>query len=92
MATVTFKSDNKTAQVNNGDKLIDVAQQQSASIPFGCKNGICGTCIVKVTKGIENISPMEEKEKNTLAMFGAGAQNRLACQCKVQGDVEIEDL
>ena len=92
MPTITFKSDNKTADVNPGDPLIDACQRIGASIPFGCRNGICGTCIMKVNKGLENIAPMEEKEKNTLSMFGAGPQNRLACQCKINGDVEIEDL
>ena len=92
MPTVTFKSDNKQAQANPGDMLMNIAQANNASIPFGCKNGICGTCIIKVNKGMENLSPMEEKEKNTLAMFGAGPQNRLTCQCKVNGDVEVEDI
>jgi ferredoxin len=92
MPTITFKSDNKQVQCNPGDMLIDICKRENASIPFSCQNGICGTCIMKVNKGMENISAIEEKEKNTLAMFGAGPQNRLACQCKINGDVEIEDL
>lgn len=92
MPTVTFKSDNKTAQCEPGTPLIDLCKQQGASVPFSCQNGICGTCIIKVNSGMENLSAPEEKEKNTLQMFGAGPQNRLACQCKVNGDVEIEDI
>jgi ferredoxin len=92
MPNVTFKSDNKTVQANQGQPLIEVATSNNSSIPFGCKNGICGTCLIKVNKGMENLSPPEDKEKNTLAMFGAGPQNRLTCQCKVNGDVEIENI
>jgi ferredoxin len=92
MPNVTFKSDNKTEQAQQGEPLMNVADRTKASIPFGCRNGICGTCIMKVNKGMENLSAPEEKEKNTLQMFGAGPQNRLTCQCKVNGDVEIENL
>lgn len=92
MSTVTFKTDNKTAEAQPGEPLMNICDRVQASVPFSCRNGICGTCIIKVNSGMENLSSPEEKEKNTLQMFGAGANNRLACQCKVNGDVEIEDI
>jgi ferredoxin len=92
MPTVIMKSDNKTVQCEPGTPLIDVCKRENASVPFSCQNGVCGTCIIKVNSGLENLSPIEEKEKNTLQMFGAGPEHRLACQCKVNGDVEFEDL
>jgi ferredoxin len=92
MAKVTFVSDNKSMDVEPGTPLVDVADKTQASIPFSCRNGICGTCLIKIKSGMENLSPKEDKEKTTLELFGATPQNRLACQCKVNGDVEVENL
>ena len=58
-------------------------------------------CRVKITKGMENITPMGMMEKAkfkvpipdplpALAYIGNEETMRLACYCKIQGDVEVE--
>ncbi|PIO01426.1 ferredoxin, partial [Candidatus Pacearchaeota archaeon CG09_land_8_20_14_0_10_30_9] len=52
-----------------------------------CCGGICGTCKIKVLKGIENINPKTEEEME----FQLEKNERLACQChKIKGDIEID--
>jgi ferredoxin len=59
-------------------------------IPFGCRVGACGACVVEVIAGRENLSLMDEEEKIFLDELALGGLTyRLACQCKVFGDVEI---
>lgn len=91
MPKVVFKSDKKTVNVPAGTPLTQVAEDNGASIPFSCKAGVCVSCLINVVKGMENLSPMTENEKATLEGFGAKPNQRLACQCIVNGDVEIEN-
>ena len=95
MAKVTFKNDNLTVDVPAGKSIKDVCDENACSIPFGCRNGVCGTCLSTITKGKENLKPAEENEKMTLEGFGANPpEKRLLCQCKMaegNEDVEIEN-
>ena len=90
MPKVVFKSDGKTIEVPAGTPLTQVAEDNGASIAFSCKAGVCMSCLVNVTKGAENLGPVTDNEKATLEGFGAKPNQRLACQCIVNGDCEIE--
>jgi len=90
MPKVTIKTDNKTFDVPDGYALIDIGEQHDTSILFGCRDGACGACMVRVVSGAENLSPMEENEKDFLSTMAAAPNERLACQCKVKGDVVLE--
>jgi ferredoxin len=60
--------------------------------------GMCGTCAVYVKKGMDNLSKKSMMEKvnftlhpkTSFAVIGHEDEMRLACQCSVQGDVEVE--
>lgn len=55
----------------------------------------CTTCRVKVEEGMENLSPREKDEENTLKRFqGEDIMEgpfRLSCQAKVYGDIKISE-
>ena len=56
--------------------------------------GICGTCRVLITKGMENASPMGLRERIklrylSLAYIGNEDTMRLSCQTQVNGDMEV---
>ena len=72
---------------------------------FNCHGlGMCGTCRVNVVAGMENTNPMTWREWSkfkspipvspdpvpTLAFVGHEETMRLACVCKVHGNVEVE--
>lgn len=80
-------------EVDSGAELADVSRDNGWPIAFGCENGLCGTCIVHVSEGKENLNAPEEVEQQTLQMMCMDdGEHRLACRCKVQGDVEIEGM
>ncbi len=91
MPKIVFKSDGKEIEVEKGTPLVQAAEDAGASITFSCKAGVCVSCIINVVKGMENLGEKTENEKATLEGFGAKPNQRLACQCTVNGDVEIEN-
>ncbi len=64
--------------------------------------GMCGTCRVKITAGMENTSPLSVREKlkfkylpvpdpiPCLAYIGNEQTMRLACTTRVNGDITVE--
>ena len=65
-------------EVADGAKVINEAE--SLGITFGCQDGICGTCIVEVEEGMENLSERNQAEVD-MALEG---NQRLACQCTLK--------
>lgn len=60
---------------------------QNSPVLFGCRTGICGTCLV-IVKG--DVNPPSEAEKEILEVFAPGNnQARLACQLQLTSDIEI---
>ncbi|MDR2152904.1 MAG: (2Fe-2S)-binding protein [Helicobacteraceae bacterium] len=71
--------------VKPGETLQEVIEKMGSGLPFGCRDGQCGTCIVEVVSGMDFISPKTEKEKVVLANFpDVSANARLTCQMKIQ--------
>ncbi|OGY88043.1 MAG: hypothetical protein A2233_04725 [Candidatus Kerfeldbacteria bacterium RIFOXYA2_FULL_38_24] len=89
MPKVNFKDDDLIVEAEIGANLKEVAQAEGASIPFGCEQGVCGTCLVKIVEGEENVSDVSDQEKETLESMGAEPGERLACQCQIEGDITV---
>ena len=77
MATVLY--DGQEAQVEDGSQILEACE--SLGVPFGCQDGLCGTCIVTVDEGMENLSGKNDKEQE----MGLAGDQRLACQCVLNG-------
>ncbi|MFH1283981.1 MAG: 2Fe-2S iron-sulfur cluster-binding protein [Candidatus Peregrinibacteria bacterium] len=93
MPKVKFQNTGAEAEVEVGTPLMDVTRKNGWPIAYGCEDGMCGTCIVKIIEGKENLTPMAEKEKQTLSVMSMDdGQYRLACQCVINGDVTIEGM
>lgn len=90
MPKVEITTDNKTIDVRDSYPLIDMCDEHETSILFGCRDGACGACMIKVIDGAENLSTMEDHERDFLETMAAEEDERLACQCRVTGDVKIE--
>jgi len=89
MPIVTLKPRDQVLRARKGAALVDLVDDHDTDLEFGCRDGICGTCIMTVLRGGENLSPMSVAERDTLENFDAGPDQRLACQVKILGDVEI---
>lgn len=83
MAKITRK--NKTIEVEDGDKIKEACKKMGIS--FGCENGMCGTCMINILEGEENLSELTEEED----ILERDRFHRLACQCRIKkGEVKIE--
>lgn len=93
MPKVQFQDSGETVEVETGKDLKDVTRDHGWPVAFGCEDGVCGTCIINVEEGKENLSPMEEMEAQTLDMMCMkDGEHRLCCQCKVNGDVKFKGM
>jgi ferredoxin len=93
MSKVTFKDTGDEIEAAKGAELKDVTKDNGWPIAYGCEDGVCGTCIVKVEEGQDNLSPKEEVEDQTLEMMCMNdGEHRLCCQCKVNGDITIKGM
>ncbi len=90
MPKVEITTDELSIEVKDGYQLIDMCEDHDTSILFGCRDGACGACMVKVLEGAENISKMDDDEKDFLETMAAEPNERLACKCSVSGDIKIE--
>ncbi|MCI5053111.1 MAG: (2Fe-2S)-binding protein [Simkaniaceae bacterium] len=84
MATLNI-NDDETFELDSETPIKDSCEE--AGIPFGCEEGVCGTCIVEVEEGMENLSEFTEEEFDFLGELDC---ERLACQCKIlKGEVKL---
>ncbi len=84
-AEVTFTDIDKTVQVPTGTRVIEVSEREGAGIVYGCREGDCGTCIMDVEDGWENLSQPSVVEDRILRENMAGRHQRLACQAQLLG-------
>ena len=84
-ATITFEDINVTVTVPAGTRVIEISEKVGSGITYGCREGDCGTCMMKVTEGWNNLSEPSVLENKILSDNFAGKHNRLACQAQVLG-------
>ena len=114
MPTIKFVNEKKEIQVSDGANLRQEAQKagvnlyygfnglgQSLNKLFNCHGlGMCGTCRVLITQGMQNANPMTMMEKvkfrapvpdpmPCMAYIGHEDTMRLACCVKVHGDMTV---
>ena len=88
-AKLTFKDIGLTVSVPVGVRVIEISEKVGAGIVYGCREGDCGTCMMKVEDGWENLSTPTIIEDKVLKDNLAGRHYRLACQAQVIGDVTV---
>ena len=91
-ATVHFLLEDLLVQAPIGTSLQAIADASGADITFGCRDGSCGTCRIRVTKGLDQCSEMNTEERDFLQALGVPDNERLACQVSVLGDIEVDYL
>ncbi len=90
MPILHIKTDKKSIEMEKNAAIIDVCENEDTSILFGCRDGACGACMIRVLENPQNLSPMQESERDFLETMAARDDERLACQCLVLGDVTVE--
>ncbi len=119
MPTVKFTKEKKEIEVPAGTDLRSAAQKAGVNLYdgfngfgatlnsiFNCHGfGLCGSCRINITQGIENTNRMTFREKvkfktplptpipdplPCLAYIGNEETMRLACMTRIEGDIEVE--
>lgn len=74
------------------ESLLDICEEHDAPVPFDCRGGACGTCLVRVLAGSSNLSELTDNEEIMLEELGldpSSGELRLACQVQVLGPVRL---
>jgi len=94
MPTIRFLKENKDVVAADGANLREKAMQNGVYIYrfrgklINCGGyGQCGTCVVEIVEGMENLSPKTEFENRKLKK--KPDNYRLACQTIVNGEVSV---
>lgn len=69
-----------------GGKVIDLIHQNGIDWMHACgKKGRCTTCKIIVHSGMENLSPLTEREEIYRDLGKLKPNERLSCQAKIMG-------
>ena len=64
--TVTFAKSGKSVTADAATSLMDAGEQQGVQMPFGCRMGICQSCVVTLTEGhVRDLRTGLEREPGT---------------------------
>lgn len=95
MARIKFVKEDKEVEASFGSNLRFKAQENNIDIYTlmgkltQCGGyGQCGTCVVDIVSGMQNLSPRTAVEEKMLRKRPSSC--RLACQTIVNGDVSVE--
>lgn len=91
-AKLTFEDIGVTLTVPVGVRVIEISEKVDSGIIYGCREGDCGTCMMKVVDGWENLSTPSVIEDRVLKENNAGRHYRLACQAQILGDVTVRPV
>ena len=81
MGKLIFDETGEEIELEDGERIQEACEE--AGVPFACTEGICGTCVIEVEEGMDNLSPYTQEEEDFL---GEKDFERLACQCRLERD------
>lgn len=82
MGKLVFEDLDEEFEVSDSSPIAEPCEQ--AGVPFACTEGVCGTCVIEVKEGMENLSEFTQEEADFL---GDMENERLACQCKIKSGI-----
>ena len=87
MRKVTLQPSGHEFQVEDGEPILAAALRQNFVLPYGCRNGACGSCKGKLLEGQVDYGVYQKK---ALTDEEKAQGKALFCQAKPLGDVVIE--
>lgn len=87
MHSVTIQPSGQQFQVEDGEAVLAAALRQGLVLPYGCKNGACGTCKGKIVSGTVDYGVVQPK---ALPDEDKARGKALFCQAKPLSDLVIE--
>ncbi|MGD2138132.1 MAG: CDP-6-deoxy-delta-3,4-glucoseen reductase [Gammaproteobacteria bacterium] len=84
---VTIRSSGHTFTVEERESVLDAALRQGIVLPYGCRNGACGSCLGTVVSGEVHY---DGELPPALTTAEAAASKALFCQARPGGDLTID--
>ncbi|MEN9537861.1 MAG: hypothetical protein RLZZ126_96 [Pseudomonadota bacterium] len=84
---VTVEPSGRQFSVNAGEAILAAGIRQGVGMPYGCKDGVCGSCKCKLLSGSMTIGPHQQK---ALSDAEQAAGFVLTCQGFASSDVVLE--
>jgi CDP-4-dehydro-6-deoxyglucose reductase len=86
--SVKIEPSGHTFTAEENEPILDAALRQGVTLPYGCRNGACGSCVAKVVSGEihyggDNHPPAVTEDEHALGMT-------VLCQAHAASDVVIE--
>ena len=86
MPKITVLPANVSAEVPTGELLLEAGEKAGVEMEAGCFNCSCGTCVVEVVAGMENLEEPTPEELEVLDAWNKDAEKfRLTCCVKIKG-------
>ncbi|HAM70145.1 MAG TPA: ferredoxin [Verrucomicrobiales bacterium] len=91
MPKLTILPTNASAEVDPGELLIEAGEKAGIEMEAGCFNCSCGTCVVEVVSGMENLEAPTPEELDVLDQWNKDPEKfRLTCCVRIRnGDVTL---
>ncbi len=91
MPKVTILPAGKSAEVPAGELLLEAGEKAGIDMEAGCFNCSCGTCVIEVVQGIENLEAPTPEELDVLDQWNKDPEKfRLTCCVHIKdGDVVL---
>jgi CDP-4-dehydro-6-deoxyglucose reductase len=83
---VTIQPSGHTFDVDSSESVLDAALRQGIILPYGCRNGACGSCMGTVTGGSVDYP---DGPPAALSEQDAAQQQALFCQARPASDLTI---
>lgn len=79
------KTNDNHIELTDGEPIRDACEE--LGVLFGCRSGLCGTCMINIVDGEENLAGLTEEE----VALDRDRKHRLACQARIMhGTVTIK--
>ena len=59
--TITVEPSGRSFQAEPGEPMLTAGIRQGIGLPYGCKDGACGSCKVKKLSGSVTVGPHQDK-------------------------------
>jgi CDP-4-dehydro-6-deoxyglucose reductase len=92
---ITIRPSGHVFQAQEGETVLEAALREGFMLPYGCRNGACGSCKGKVIEGAvdhgnfrDSVLPAVERERGNALFCQARPQTDLLIECREIGAVK----
>lgn len=86
-----IENNNQEYEIEPNSELSKALDAKNSPLLFGCRTGICGTCLVEVIEGEAHDFKPNPDELDLLEIIAENnPKARLACQMRIKNDLHLK--